>query len=73
MSNRYKTENLAGRKTARGSQRKRSIHMRKNPLRLLMKIGKELNVPVKQMVVDRGDYTLHTKELSKKMTNRSKY
>ena len=30
---------------------------------LLMEIGKELNVPVKQMVVDRGEYTLHVKEL----------
>ena len=33
---------------------------------LLMEIGKELNVPVKQMVVDRGEYTLHAKEISKK-------
>lgn len=66
MSNRYKTENLSGRKTARGSQRKRSIHMRKNPLRLLMKIGKELNVPVKQMVVDRGVIHYIRKNLVKK-------
>lgn len=32
---------------------------------LLMEIGKEINVPVKQMVVDRGEYTLHAKELGK--------
>ena len=28
----------------------------------LIEIAKELNVPVKQMVVDRGEYTLHAQE-----------